>query len=644
MALLGSSMNPAFAAQPSQFSETALADVVVTANRFPDQAANAPASLSVITGAEVRAQSSVSLPDILRQRAGVEVRNLYGMLGRDSTVDIRGFGSSAGSNVLVLVDGVRMNSVDSSGIEWATIPREAIERIEIMRGPGTVVYGDRASGGVINIITNRSKETRFSAQTGVGSFGYGAFGISAAGKGDSGLYGNLNISQEEERGYRINSQADQKSLNTRAGWQNQKWDVYTEVNAWERSNGTPGALFNAQYQDNPRFSRTPLAYADGSGYRIRPGVSGELTDTLKLMAEAQHEHKRTAFFSNPSSVPYKIETESESFTPRLLWTHGLGGLKSDTIVGLDLYRGHARSNSSSSRNEAIQDSNAWYVQNTTNLGAGVSTQIGYRKQRLAQSAGDFKNNVTGNIIREREAADLGIQWKMTPVWRTYARTGKTYRFANTDELFGYDVFFNPVFNGGLLPQHGTHTELGTEWKSGVSHIQASVFRTRTYDEILYDGSSNINLSNPTQRNGIELEASTRLAGQWQIQTSYKYQTTRIEGGKYDGKEVPLVPHASGSIGLTWLGGQYGSHGIKARYSSSRRVANDFDNSKNPLPAYGVFDWQSSYVWQKWTASISIRNLLNKKYSEFGGFDTFSKDYYFYPTNPRAIYFNVRYDW
>ena len=648
LALLGTNIHPALAAQsqaaqPSKPSETALADVVVTASRFPDQAANTPASLSVITGAEVRAQPSVSLPDLLRQRAGVEVRNLYGMLGRDSAVDIRGFGSSAGSNVLVLVDGVRLSAVDSSGLEWASISRESIDRIEILRGPSTVLYGDRASGGVINVITNRSKEARFSAQAGIGSFGYGAFGISAAGKGNSGLYGNLNLSQEEERGYRINSQADQRALSTRAGWQNKKWDVYADVSAWERSNGSPGALFNTQYQDNPRFSRSPLAYTNGSGYRLRPGVRGELNDQLQLEVEAQHEQKSSAFFSNPSSVPFRLETQSENFTPRLKWGHGLLGLKSDTIFGLDVYRGHARSNSSGSRNEAIQDSNSWYVQNTTSLGGGVSSQLGYRTQRMAQSAGDFSKNVTGNTVRTREAAEAGLQWKINPAWRVFARAATTYRFANTDELFAFDVNFNPVFSGGLLPQHGSQTEAGTEWVAGPHRVQVSVYKMRLYDEILYDGSRNLNLPNPTQRNGFELEASTRIARQWQVQSAFKYMTARIDGGQYDGKAVPLVPHASANISLRWLGGEYGSHGINARYASSRRVANDFDNSKKPLPAYGVFDWQSSYTWQKWTASLTIRNLLNKKYTEFGGYDSFNKDYYYYPTNPRGVYLTVRYD-
>ena len=77
-------------------------------------------------------------------------------MGIDATIDLRGFGDTANSNTLILLDGQRLNPIDSGSISWSTIPLANIERIEIIRGAGTVLYGDRATGGVINIITDKS--------------------------------------------------------------------------------------------------------------------------------------------------------------------------------------------------------------------------------------------------------------------------------------------------------------------------------------------------------------------------------------------------------------------------------------------------------------------------------------------------------
>ena len=85
---------------------------------------------------------------------GVVVRDFYGT-GKTASVDIRGFGETAPLNVLVLVDGRRVNEIDLSGTDWTQIPIDQIERIEIVRGAGSVLYGDNAVGGVINIITKK---------------------------------------------------------------------------------------------------------------------------------------------------------------------------------------------------------------------------------------------------------------------------------------------------------------------------------------------------------------------------------------------------------------------------------------------------------------------------------------------------------
>ncbi|OZA27873.1 MAG: hypothetical protein B7X91_07005 [Hydrogenophilales bacterium 17-64-11] len=146
--------------------------IVVTPTRFEEQSPRTPANLTVITRQDIERMPVTSVPDILAGTAGATVVPLYGALGIDSSVGLRGAGSggTASSNTLVLLNGQRLNPIDSGSIDWSLIPLASIERIEVMPGSGTVLYGDRATGGVVNIITKKTVDTRY-ASIGGGSHG-----------------------------------------------------------------------------------------------------------------------------------------------------------------------------------------------------------------------------------------------------------------------------------------------------------------------------------------------------------------------------------------------------------------------------------------------------------------------------------------
>ena len=146
--------------------------IVVTPTRFEEPAPPTPGSLIVITRQDIERAPATSVPDLLAGTVGTMVTPLYGALGIDSSVSLRGTGSggTTTSNTLVLLNGQRLNPIDSGSIDWSLIPLTSIERIEVMPGSGTVLYGDRSTGGVINIITKKSADTRY-VSAGVGSYG-----------------------------------------------------------------------------------------------------------------------------------------------------------------------------------------------------------------------------------------------------------------------------------------------------------------------------------------------------------------------------------------------------------------------------------------------------------------------------------------
>jgi len=491
------------------------AAVVVTATRFSEAGPSVAANISVISRQDIRNTPATNLPDVLSTRAGVDVRQLGGAMGRDATVDIRGFGATATSNTLILVDGLRLNPVDLGAIIWSSIPLESVERIEIIRGSGTVLYGDGATGGVINIITDKSGRARAAATATLGSHGYKGADVQLA-NGNDKAYVNLFANHADANGYRDNGQQDQQSISGRVGWLLDRGEVFADFAGYKESAGQPGAIFSTAYRNDPTSTRTPLNREDRNGYRIRPGVSYRLNDRLTLEAElAQDRQELNAkYFSAFGASASDRTRDTTSFTPRLRWRHDLGSLPSETVVGFDYYDGEITADNTGFANQhASQESSALYLQNITKLTPNLSLTLGSRSQRVKQKADQdayapfFSPAVAGHATRTKNAYDLGLTYARDD-WRVYGKTGTSFRFANLDELFGFDtILFVPVFAGNLKPQHGTTNEIGGSIAVGPATLRASIYRLDLDDEIGYDDAVGVNTNFPkTRRKGAELEA------------------------------------------------------------------------------------------------------------------------------------------
>ena len=145
--------------------------LIVSGSRFEENLNEVPANIQVISREEIAESTSTNIPDILSQVGGLNVRNTAGgQLNLGATIDMGGYGPTANSTTLVLVDGQRINSIDSSSVSWESIPLDSVNRIEILRGGASVQYGNGALGGVINIITNGGSKNLNQASTSYGSF------------------------------------------------------------------------------------------------------------------------------------------------------------------------------------------------------------------------------------------------------------------------------------------------------------------------------------------------------------------------------------------------------------------------------------------------------------------------------------------
>ena len=127
--------------------------VVVTATRFPDLKRSLPVGVTVITAEDIERSASTNLGDILAQYGLLQIRDLAGT--QNPQVDLRGMGITGDQNTLIMVDGLRLSESELVSAQLSTVPLDSIERIEIVRGSGAVLYGANATSGTINIITRR---------------------------------------------------------------------------------------------------------------------------------------------------------------------------------------------------------------------------------------------------------------------------------------------------------------------------------------------------------------------------------------------------------------------------------------------------------------------------------------------------------
>lgn len=631
------------------FSAFAAADdatVVVTATRFPELASTLSSNVSVITSADIARSPARSIPDLLKTIAGLDVRPLYGSMGIDAAVDIRGTGDAAGSNTLILVDGQRLNPVDSGSIKWETIPLSAIRQIEIIRGSGSVLYGDRATAGVINIITDKSDKLRASIKAEGGGFGYSSFDV-AAGGGKDGWYGNLFAHDASTDGYRVNSDAKQTSAGGRIARRLADGEMFMDFSDHREQYGLPSALTRAQYASDPRQSTTPHYRMANDGYRVRPGGSFKLGSDLSLEIDGSYSDNQLKAQNVDWQMRSLSQVTAASFSPRLKWAHGLAAAQSsETIAGVDLYDGKAVSDtldfataSRQNRQTGQQQSQGLYAQNLSRWTNGLDTTVGLRRQHFEQKMSDEGASQHGQRSDDLTAWELGAGHRFADAWRAYIKAARNFRLPNTDELFAFPPpNYSPVFNGALNPQTGRLIESGLSWTAGQLMQQFSVFQQENKNEIGYIAANGRNANlDPTRRRGAEWEGRWHLATAWDLRGSLTTTQATFTEGAYSGKTIPLIPGHKETVSAQWDGAQAGVHSLSVVRVGDRYFGNDFANALNKLDGTTTLDYQAQWNMKPYSVIVRAANLTDRRYSAIGYSGTF------YPADPRSFSVSLKAD-
>jgi iron complex outermembrane receptor protein len=538
------------------------APIVVSASRAGRTAAEMPAHVAVITAAAIQDTGVQSVPEALERLGGVYFRKYSSNPGQ-ADIALRGFGENSHGRVLVLIDGQRLNNADMSSVNWLNVPVGSVERIELIRGSQTALYGNYAVAGVVNIITRDGAEapaTTVSASAGSDDT-YGAH-LGTAGTLDAATRYTADADWQRSDGTRANSGYETTDL--RATVTEQLLDrLSITLGAFYNRNtyGLPGYLTFDEMRGNPRQTHTPNDRTKAESFGGHLGLTGNLgpdaTFDLNLTASRRDSTGKTISWYS------QTETALETFAaaPRLTVPFEVAGMRDRLVIGIDA--AYDKLDCTTAKLDydyplllpptpsVAADLRRWslggYIQNELAFTEQLSLILGGRVERCGYQAEIDDLQVTDDlpvdetVVHPRSALDIALLFHPTPDTKLYARAATLYRYPFLDEMAIYSGYAPPEVNVDLGPEKGTSVEIGgagrfvRDWTA-----ELSVYQLDMSDEIAYDGTRNVNL-NETRRRGGEAVLAWSRPGIGLLSASYAYVDASFTSGVNNGRTVPLVP-------------------------------------------------------------------------------------------------------
>jgi iron complex outermembrane receptor protein len=601
---------------------TEIPAVVVSAARTEQSTLTTPASITVISREQIEASGARHINDVLRGQGGVQISDLYGD-GSRATVDMRGFGDTAGSNTLVLVDGRRLNNPDIAAPDLNSIALEDVERIEIVQGSAGVLFGDQAVGGIINVITRKPDTLRHSLKLSAGSYNTLQLHAMTSQALDSGLNYLLSLDARESDNYRDHNEASYLNGFGKLGYEYESGSVFGELQYIDDELNTPGPLFadevavdrrqaNPNYVDDFSNAKTAIA---------RVGLVQQVSDNWSLEAELTGRDTNGEF--RLTSIDGTQDRRVVELTPRFI---GVVPVMNNTMLtlGADAVDSEYKLTTSFGDQMNDQSQRSLYAQAVIPASEVLDITLGVRYAEVEndlQDTGTFAIYPAGiQIDDDVTVGTFGLAIRATENWRVLFRADQNYRFAKVDE------YLQPVDQVILKTQQGLSVETGVEWASGSDTAKLLIYQLDLDDEIAYDPNAgmfgaNINLDE-TRRKGVITSAYWQQTNKLGYSASYTFTDAEVLSGPLAGKDIPLVANHSVLLGSDYrLTDKWQLYG-ELFAISDRVFGGDFDNVLGRLPGYAVINIKTEYDYRDFSFTARINNLLNKEYSDVGqlGYD------------------------
>ena len=575
--------SPLFAAENINLDE-----VVISASRINETLNTTLRDVSVINREEIERAGQSTLVEILQKQPGIEISNAGGA-GKASAIFMRGTNTN---HVLVLIDGIRVNSATLGTTTFENLPVALIEKIEIVRGPATSLYGQDAIGGVIQIFTKKGKGApKFYA-----GVGYGTYDTKTAQAGVHGQIGDtsfaLGVSSLDTDGFSA-LKTNNSNLNDKDGYRNlsftgsasHKIEEGHELGFQFLSSEGHTKFDNAFNLFNPPATRNFSDNADIS--QLSYAVTSQnkfLPNWLSTIRLGEGVDESVSFQSFGRSL---FRTKQRQFT----WQNDV-----DLPVGtltLAYDRLEERVKSTTEFNQISRNNDGYYAGYLASL-SNHTVQLNYRSDHNSR----FGNNDTGGVA---------YGYQLNDSWRATASYGSAFKAPSFNDLYFPDSFGFATSNPNLDPEKSDNIEASLRYQQAMTNASITVYENKIRNLIALDSNFVPFNVNKAKIQGVTFAASQDWSN-LQLQGSVDIQSPRDEAT--DNLLVRRAnQHAKVNLSYTLADWRFG---IESNTSSKRY--NDAANNI-PLAGYTVFNLTTDYkINQDWQVLARLNNVFDKNYA------------------------------
>ena len=580
--------------------------VVVSATKTVETVDKVPSSVTIITAEEIERKQATSVLEVLRDVPGLDVVQSGG-LGKNSSVFIRGGNSG---HTLVMIDGVQVNSPTLGSYNFADLTTDNIDRIEVVRGPQSTLYGSDAMAGVINIITKKGKgAARTTVSAEAGSFSTYRGSASISGSGDKSTY-SLSLSRVDTDG--ISAASEKNGNNEDYGYENSSVSARLGYRFNENIDLDVTSRYTDSENDLDAVGADDLNYTQESNLllvsaRVNQIVSDIWDHSLQIsLTDENLKYKDPDTSGNNSKIDTKIETAD--------WQQNLSLFDETNMLtfGYEYEKQDGRNNSSSI-DHSVRN-NAFYLQN----------QMSFYNDSFHLTAGirNDDHSKFGDKTTYRLAASYLFATSDT---RVKGNWGKGFKAPTLNDLF-YQDSWGSRGNPDLQPEESEGFDIGLEQPLADAKVTISATYFRNDYDNLIDWVEYAPWSYEPQNvkesevKGWEFELKAQPADKAYIKGAYTLTKTE---DKSTGKELARRPENKGSVSIGWQP-EKASIDLTINYVGQR-----WSDSKNKkkLDSYTKADLAVAYnITNIMTLFGRVDNLTDEEYEEVKGYGTAGRSY------------------
>lgn len=604
LALFGAIASPLAA---SAATPAALDTIVVTATRMPQALNKSIADTTVVSEQEIRKSGAPDVSTLLRSLVGVEVVQLGG-LGSQSSTFMRGTNSS---QILVLLDGVRVNSATAGSTAIEHLMLDSIERIEVVRGNVSSLYGSEAIGGVIQLFTKQGRGVpAFNASAGAGSHGMQRFSAGISGTVESTSF-SVNAGEVKTNGISaMNPQLLAGANPNKNGYGNTNFAAQIK-HSINDDHSLSGSVFSVRGNSSNDTSGLPASVNNTIENIDKVSVASD--DQISAMWHSQVRLSQGTDDNRTfGAYPGRFQTRSNQIT----WQNNLALADNQHL-----------SVSAEKLEQSVTAPGTAYTQSKRNVDSVLGGYVGeYGLQQVQLNLRQDRYSDFGIA----NTGLLGYGMALTAAWRVTASISNAFKAPTFNDMYwpfaNYGFGYTYAGNPNLMPERSVNKEAGLHYAGNGQRIDVVYFDSRIGDLIVSNGLPALTYINISQAkiSGQELSYAGDF-GDTHVNVNVTFQKPR---DAVTGQLLPRRAREFGNFGVSHSVGAL-NLGAEMRYSGARHDAyyniNTFANTEVTLPGYQLLNLTSRYRIEKnLYVSARVDNLFNRNYSEVYGYNTLGR--------------------